>query len=316
MRYALYGCIAALPLLLTACQDGMGPLGIDKDKIFADLPGPDVDGLEATYLKNAKAMEGQGEYNKAVQLYRQLLEIDKENTEYLLAFASNLRRIGEIDRAERIYSKVLEIEPENLDAKEGKGLLKLYRGEFEKAGETLSKVYALDGTRWRTLNGLAIIFVEREMYKEAVAYFKEAIDHSENNVSVLNNVGLTHAINDDPEKAIAALTKAIEFSPAGSPTKQNVELNLAMVMGIYGDTDVAEKILSEHLPDAAVANNLGLYAYLSKEETLAKSYLNMALSKSPYHYKRAWDNLLTITENSEGQKKTRRKKGKVVKVPQ
>ena len=279
----------------------MGPLGVDNDKIFASLPGPKVDGMEASLLKNAKLMEKNGEYSKAMQLYKQLVEMEDENDDYLLALATNLRRTGEIENAAAAYELLLERDADNLDALEGKGLLYLYEGDFDKAGKTLTTVHQKDQTRWRTLNGLGILFVERGMYNEAVAYFKEAITHSERNVTVLNNVGLTHAINDSPEKAIAAFGRAVDLAPAKSPIKRSVELNLAMVMGIYGDMDVAEKLLKEHLPEHAVANNMGLFAYLAKEEKLAKSYLNMALSSSPYHYQRAWENLAAITENSEGQ---------------
>lgn len=301
MKIRALPILACLPFLLTACQDGHSIMGLDNDKIFASLPGPKVDGMEGSLLKNAELMEKNGEYEKAMQLYKQLVEMNDENNNYLLSLATNLRRTGDIENAAATYELLLKRDPDNLDALEGKGLLYLYEGDFDKAGKTLTQVHQKDKTRWRTLNGLGILFVERAMYDEAVAYFKEAITHSERNVTILNNVGLTHAINDSPDKAIAALGKAVDLAPAKSPIKRSVELNLAMVMGIYGDMEVAEKLLKQHLPEPAVANNLGLFAYLAKEEKLAKSYLNMALASSPYHYKRAWENLSTITQNSEGQ---------------
>lgn len=309
-------CLAVLPFLFTACDD-RSMLGINSKEIFDALPGPKVDGVEATLLKNAKRVEASGDYNQALQLYKQLYDMDEENEEYILALGTNLRRIGDVSTAELAYNELLEKDADNLDALEGKGLLKLYQGEFDKAGELLAQVHGKNQSRWRTLNGLAIIFVERGQYKEATAYFKEAIKFSQNNVTVLNNVGLTHAINGDQPRAVAALTQAIELSPPASPTKKNIELNLAMVLGIYGDMEAAEEILMAHLPEASVANNLGLYAYLAKDEVLAKSYLNTALSKTPYHYKRAWENLLTITENSDGDvRKHYKGRGKVLRVPQ
>jgi Flp pilus assembly protein TadD len=292
--------LSCLPLLLTACPKGMGPTRINNDEIFDSLPGPEVDGMEGTLLKNALVMEKNGEYAKAMELYKQLVELDSKNDEYLFALATNLRRTGDMDNAAATYELLLKRDPANLKAREGQGLLYLYEGNFEKAGTVLTEVHKKDKKRWRTLNGLGILFVQRGMYDEAIAYFKEATKYSERNVTVLNNVGLTHAINKNPDKALAALNKAVDYAPAKSPMKRRAELNLAMVMGINGDMDTAKKLLQEHLPETAVANNLGLFAYLAKDETMAKSYLNMALASSPYHYKRAWENLETITQTSDG----------------
>jgi Flp pilus assembly protein TadD len=143
------------------------------------------------------------------------------------------------------------------------------------------------------------------MPKDAIAYFKEALKQSKNSVAVMNNLGLTYAIDGDYGNARRTFERAIARTDAKSPMRRNLELNLALVMGINGDMEMAEKLLTDNLPPAAVSNNLGLYAYLANDEKLAKGYLNTALSQSPY----------TITEHSKGKSlKTPSAKSKVLKV--
>ncbi len=301
-----------LTVTQTACVDGMA-LNADRKKLMDALSkdGPDIDGIEGTLIKSAKEATEKGEHLRASQFYRQLLSMSETSTPYALALADSLRRGGELDKAEMVYEEILQREPKLLEAKEGLGLLRLAKGEFEKAGKLLSEVQAKQPKRWQTLNGLGILLVERGTPNDAVAYFKEALKYNEDSATILNNIGLTYAINDEPENALQALGQAAEASPSGSAQRKAVELNLALVMGVYGDMQAAEKILREHLPEAGVANNLGLYAYLANDEKLAKSYLNSALSRSPYHYKRAWENLEAITKQSSGDNK----QAKSIKLP-
>lgn len=308
--------LCLFPLLLTACVGGM-PLNSDKEKIFAELNknGPDVEGVEGTLLKGAKEMDARGEYGKSTAIYQQLVSINNKNISYMLAYASGLRRTGKLEAAADAYDQLLKKDPKNIDAKEGKALVKLGIGEYDEAGTLLSEVYQEDKTRWRAINGLAILLVQRGMHADAIAYFKEAAKQSKNSISVLNNLGLTYAINNQYRDATQTFQKAVDASEPKSALRRNVELNMALVYGINGDMDLAENILKRNMPPAGVDNNLGLYAYLANDESLAKSYLNTALSKSPYHYERAWENLATITEQSKGASgKKFDAKAKVMKV--
>lgn len=279
-------------------------LNEDREKLMKAIEeeGPQVDGVEGTLLKSAKEATQNGDNQRAAQLYRQLLLTDETNSFYALSMADAMRKNGDLDNAEIAYREIIKNEPKLLKAKEGYGLLRLAKGEFDKAGTLLSEVHDKDPKRWQTLNGLGIILIERGSIDDALVYFKEALKYSENNPSILNNIGLAYAINDEPENAMQALGKAVDETSVKSVQRRHVELNLALVLGVYGDMETAEKILKQHLPDAAVANNLGMYAYLANDDKLAKSYLNMALSRSPYHYKRAWENLDTITKQTGAKK--------------
>ena len=136
------------------------------------------------------------------------------------------------------------------------------------------------------------------MIPEAMAYYTEALKHSPDNPAILNNVGLSQAADHNFPRAIEALQQAERVS-APDDRRKEIDLNLALVYGVSGDLDTAKQIASKYLEGPALDNNLGLYAHLSKNDALAKTYFNMALSRSPTYYERAWKNLDIIDSTSK-----------------
>ena len=293
-------------LLLTTCLalgacDQFGRQWIDPDKTFASLPQPDVKGVNGTQEDSAKAASAAGDYRRAVEFYEQLLGTSKataaEMLRYKLGLAENMRRLGDYERALAMFEQLVRENPENLDAKEGRGLALMAMGKTVDAGRAFAEIMEKDGSRWRTLNALAILFVTKNMIPEAMAYYTEALKNSPDNPAILNNVGLSQASDRNFARAVDALQQASRLAKIPSQRKQ-IELNLAMVYGVSGDLETAKEIAGKYIDGPALDNNLGLYAHLAKDDALAKTYLNMALSQSQTFYARAWTNLDAINDAS------------------
>ncbi len=290
------------------------PERVDGKVVLGELESPEVTGVEGTILNSAKSAEKAGDYGRAAQHYAQLIDQDGENIRYLLAFAENNRKIGRNDIALSTYDTILKLQPEHIEALEGRGLALLDAGEFKLSGDAFSKVMQQEKDRWRTLNGLALLFVMKENYDDAMVYFAEALKYSKNNASVLNNVGLTMAIENRLEDAVEALKKASRLASDQRILRKKIELNLAMVYGVKGDLDAAKEVAAKHLSGPALHNNMGFYAHLAKDDVLAKSYLNMALTRNPRHYERAWHNLSRIKQQENVTTQKGYRGGKRVKV--
>ena len=286
--------ILVLPLALSACKDAAFSQWLDPDRTFASLPQPDVTGLDATVEKQATDALASGDVRRAAQFYEQLVDRKKgsaaDQLRYKLGLADALRRLGETDRALAAYDLIVKEAPTNIDAREGRGLTLMAQGKTVDAGREFSEIIKVDQRRWRTLNALGILFVTKNLIPEAMAYYNEALRQSPNNPSVLNNVGLSRAVDKDYDRAIEALEHAARVAPPDDRRKQ-IELNLAMVHAISGDMESARTLAAKYLDGPALANNLGFYAHLAKDDALAKTYLSMALSHSPTYYQRAWNNL-------------------------
>ncbi len=287
-------------LSLSACGQ-MGQQWIDPDITFAQFSQPDVKGVNDTQEEMAKEAIKAGNYQRAGEYYQQLLDSKKGSPEqilrYKLAMADVTRRLGKNDAAMAMYDELYHDYPTNVDVMEGRGLTLMATGKISDAGRQLSDVMAKDPKRWRTLNAIGIMFVTKNMVPEAMQYYAEALNSSPDNPAILNNVGLSYATDKEYKRAIEALQQGSRLSKSPGQKKQ-IDLNLAMVYGVSGDLDTAHDIAEKYLDDAALDNNLGLYAHLAKDDSLAKSYLNMALSNSPTYYERAWDNLDVVNDNT------------------
>jgi Flp pilus assembly protein TadD len=289
-------------LVFTGCSDTVKNF-IDPDKTFASMAQPDVKGMNDTQEQMAKEALASGNLARASQFYELLVMSGKGTKEqqlrYKLGFADVTRRLGDNEHALAMFNQLLRDDPNNLDAAEGKGLTLMAMGKSVEASRVFSDIVDKDATRWRTLNALGILFVTKDMIPEAMAYYNEALKHSPDNPAVLNNMGLSQAVDHKYDRALDALDQASRFSKSPGQSKQ-IDLNIALVYGVSGDLDHARQIASKYFEGPALDNNMGLYAYLSKNDGLAKTYLNMALSQDPMFYQRAWNNLDLVKDAPGG----------------
>lgn len=299
-------------LFVSACNETTGgSMPIDARKLLEGMDGPKIPTLAESQKESAQNAEKKGNFPQAVQIYQQMLERDQNNSDIILALADSLRRSGEYDKAISAYDDLIKKDAKNVAAKEGKGLALISKGDFETPTAIFEEVIKADGTRWKSLNGMGILFVTRNLYHDAQKYFEEALKQSPDNVAVLNNLGLVQALNKQFGDAVQSLSKASANSAVDGLDRKRVDLNLALVYATMGKLDEAEKISRIYLSGAQLSNNLGVYAHLAKDDQMAKSYLNMALTESKTYYGKAWDNLEAIsgvngntTSNGGDDKKT------------
>lgn len=288
----------ATALSLSACGK-LGQQWIDPDVTFAAFDQPEVKGINDTQEEMAKEAAAAGDFTRAGQFYAQLVGSQKGTPAQILRYKIGLadanRRVGNNEAALAQFEELHQQNPGNLDIAEERGLALMANGKISDAGRAFSEVLEKDPKRWRTLNAIGILFVTKNMVPEAIAYYTEALNSSPDNAAVLNNVGLSYAIDRNYARGIEALQHASRLSKTPRQRKQ-VDLNLAMVEGVSGDLETAREVAGKYLEGAALDNNLGLYAHLAKDDALAKSYLNMALSQSPVYYERAWENLDVVND--------------------
>lgn len=299
MKKILPLLLVSTSLTLSACGE-MGQQWLDPDKTFAKFDQPDIKGVNDTQEDMAKQAIANEDFLRAAQFYQQLVSSDKGTAEqklrYKMGLADSVRRLGQAQSALVMYDQLHAENPDNLDITEGRGLTLMTAGKVADAGRVFSAVIEKDPKRWRSLNALGLLFITKNMVPEAMAYFEEALNQSPDNPAVLNNMGLSQAINHDYPKAIESLDYAARLSKVSAQHRQ-IDLNLAMVYGVSGDMEKSREIAGKYIEGAALDNNMGLYAHLAKDDALAKSYLNMALSQSSIYYQRAWDNLDAVADS-------------------
>lgn len=278
-----------LVLSVTACVQPASHNGLTLAKLF---PKSGATLTSADRYADADAAFAQKDYAKAIALYSENQPDPKKDTEALFHYAEALRFTDQAPQAIVQYDRLLAANPQAWYAMEAKALALVEQGQFNQATTLLSDVLQQDATRWRTINALGVINALSGNVKESLEYYTMALEVSNNNPSVMNNIALSVAFSGDIPRGRSMLESALAKLPATDTDKQRkLESNLAMIYGLAGDMDKAQALLEKHLTQAQVLNNLGFYAKLANDKTLAKTYLSKALSSSPVYYERAWNNL-------------------------
>lgn len=264
---------------------------VELQEKLATIDTPSVD--KSLYASASTALET-GQYFRANQLFKQLIQNSPENPIYQMDYARLLRKTGQCQPALSALSKLEEMKPKEIsviEIREERGLCLLSLGKFQEAGVIFTDIINQDSTRWKSINGAGLIFANKKKFTEANQYFDLAADVSNYNPTVLNNQGLTKAIMGNFNDSIKILRDAAIQAPNGTDQKRRISLNLALVYGISGNSDAAKNVAKDHLTEPQLYNNLGVYAELGKDPELARTYLNKALSGSKVYYDRAWENL-------------------------
>jgi Flp pilus assembly protein TadD len=283
-------------IMLSGCADQIGKYALTQDettKLLDAVGGPKVEGVDGSMIAMAEAAAKRGEYAKAASVYEQLFMKDQENVAYMEALGRILRMAGRNEKAAALYREAYRREPKNIDIVEGYGLTMMAMGKKEEALQLLGDVLKQDEGRWRSLNAVGIAFAMDNKIHEALQYYNAALKVDANNPSILNNIGLIYGMAKDYDSAVTALTRASMAAP--DDKKKRIDLNLSMMHALSGNMEKAEKVAAAHLSKAALYNNMGFLADISQKPELARSYINMALSKSPVHYEKAWQNLQKLS---------------------
>jgi tetratricopeptide (TPR) repeat protein len=249
-----------------------------------------------------------GLYDKAVQGYQRLVQIDKENGYYhrLLANAYVTTKTP----MEAIGHLLMAIELNDMDMEAYNMLAKLYfnAGDFEKAGEIAhtglsknarntdllfinarvaylgkdyDKVLSLgdaalkvnaDTSRWNLYLGYSSYFLKK--YPECILWLNTAIQDKSINEQSYTYLANAYIKSDDPTKGLESLNKAIEIAK-----DNNLESNLQNKAILLHDADQdaeAIKLLEEayHInKNPQVLFRLGQMHYNKKQYKSAKMYL-------------------------------------------
>ncbi len=289
--------ILLLLAVLAAC-DAEQLTDFEVNRFLQKEEGPKVSGVEQTLLASAKAAEAQGNFALARQYYQQLLDRSPDRVDYAYGLAESLRRSGELSGAMELYTQMLSRNPNDINAHEGQGMIYLSRVDMEAAARSFGEVMKHDPGRWRTLNAIGVLFSAKKMYAESMQYFNAALARAPNQPTVLNNMGLVAALDQDSFTAINKLEKAAAAAVTDDQ-RRRIAMNTALVHAATGDVKKAEAVARVYLTGAQLSNNLGLYAHIAKDDALAKSYLNMALTESKIYYERAWENLQNVQTAGE-----------------
>ncbi|MDE5833482.1 MAG: tetratricopeptide repeat protein, partial [Desulfovibrio sp.] len=125
---------------------------------------------------------------------------------------------GENFAAEYEYSRALKVDEENVRANLGIGITYMERGELEKAENIFERLVKLESAfeseHKHLFNEFGINLRKNKMLKQAVEYYKKAIELSENDENLRANLARALLEAKDIDGCLEQLFKALELAPA------------------------------------------------------------------------------------------------------
>jgi len=258
--FALTASTAILALGLCGCQtsltssDVTGSIGDKAETSRSADPRRDVDVYSERYRANPKDADAALQYGKA------------------------LRATGQKAQAVAVLEQATIAHPSNKALLAGYGRALADNGNFQQAFDVLGRAHSPDNPDWRILSAQGATLDQLGRFEEARQYYSSALKITPDEPAVLSNLALSYVLSKDLPKAEETLRRA--HGRAGNDPR--VRANLALVVGLRGNTAEAEKIARADLPpEEAAANVAQLKLLLSRKENARAQMDKMPVAAAP-----------------------------------
>jgi len=172
-----------------------------------------------------------------------------------LRLARAMRALGKYEEAGAAADQLLVLQPSNLEALLESARDKIAANQGFYAIDLTQRAEALAPRDWRPVSLMAIALEQSGRESDALAAHQKALALAPDNPATLTNLGMYLAVHGDTAGAEPLLRKAVAAPGASAQERQN----LALVLGLEGKFDEAQRLAQQDLPPDQVQNNL---AYL------------------------------------------------------
>lgn len=211
----------------------------------------DVGALRATASSAPSDTDWRREVDTAGAAYR----TDPGNPQAAIRYAQALRAIGERSQATAVLEQACMRHPTDYALLGAYGRALADAGNYQQAFDVLGRAHAPDQPDWHLLSVQGAVLDQLGRHDEARRYYASALKIVPDEPSVLSNLGLSYALSKDLDQAESVLRRAVSRPDADRRVRQN----LALVVGLEGRFDEAERIARADLPPEEAAANI---AYL------------------------------------------------------
>ncbi|RWC90608.1 MAG: pilus assembly protein TadD [Mesorhizobium sp.] len=177
-------------------------------------------------------------------------------------FAAALQMDGDADQSLAVMRKLAIAYPKDRDVLAAYGKALAANGQFEAALDAVRRAQTPEYPDWRLVSAEAAILDQLNQKDDARQLYRKALELKPNEPSILSNLGMSYVLEGDLRTAETYMRSAAQQPNADSRVRQN----LALVVGLQGRFDEAEKIASQELsPEQAQANVAYLRQMLAQQ---------------------------------------------------
>ncbi|SIT55256.1 conserved exported hypothetical protein [Mesorhizobium prunaredense] len=203
-----------------------------------------------------------GELHKATIALGQSYAKNPNDKRIATNYAAALQMDGDADQSLAVMRKLAIVLPKDRDVLAAYGKALAANGQFEPALDAVRRAQTPEYPDWKLVSAEAAILDQLGQRDEARQNYRKALDLKPNEPSILSNLGMSYVLEGDLRTAETYMRSAAQQPNADSRVRQN----LALVVGLQGRFDEAEKIASQELsPEQAQANVTYLRQMLAQQ---------------------------------------------------
>ncbi len=211
--------------------------------------------------KPLEAMSG-GELHTATAALGQSYARNPTDKRIATNYSAALQMDGDADQSLAVMRKLAIALPKDRDVLASYGKALAANGQFEAALDAVRRAQTPEYPDWRLVSAEAAILDQIGQKDDARQLYRKALELKPNEPSVLSNLGMSYVLEGDLRTAETYMRSAAQQPNADSRVRQN----LALVVGLQGRFDEAEKIASQELsPEQAQANVAYLRQMLAQQ---------------------------------------------------
>ena len=261
-RFSLLALLmaAVMTMSLGGCATGEVPTP-------AEIKKDNADSRARQFIRVGDASQAGGDVASALAFYQRAQTMRPEWDEPYRRIGKMALALGMAGDAAQAFSKLSNLVPGDAGALIGLGRSLIALDQPEKAADAFRRAQVAAHGDHRPLNGLGVAEDLMGNHTAAQAAYRSGLALAPDSLSLANNYGLSLALSGDFAQAIKILGDAAKAPGAGPRARQN----LALVYGLAGDMDRAEKLGRLDLSETQVQNNLKRYQALRNLSDTARA---------------------------------------------
>lgn len=154
-----------------------------------------------------------GAYDRAVELYQELTELDPRHVPARNGLGSALAQLARYDEAEEQFRRAIGIKAGSPDAHYGLGTLLRWRGRFAESEAALRRAVKLQPLHLDAQIGLGTTLAFLGRLSDATVCYEKVLRTAPRNVQALVGLGQVAALEGRFDEARATLERALQIEP-------------------------------------------------------------------------------------------------------
>ena len=194
----------------------------------------------------------EAQWRQSLDVWGARYRANPDDAEAAMAYARALRATDQRAQAVAVLEQASLRNSSNMTVLGAYGRALAEAGDLKQALDVLSRAHTPDNPDWRVLNAQGAVLDQMGRNADAQKNYSSALKIAPDEPSVLSNLGMSYVLTKDLKRAEVTLRRALAQPNADPKVRQN----LALVVGLRGRFDYAERIAREGVSEAEAAANV------------------------------------------------------------